>query len=68
MLDQIEQAINNLPSISFEEFYTSYVENVQDDIIRTEAQHFSSYVQGARSIAKAEKSIQRLVEGMVSSK
>lgn len=67
MLDQIEKAINNLPSISFEEYYTNYVNSTQDKLIQHEVNHASSFIYGAKSIATLEKSVEKLLEGMAKS-
>ena len=67
MLDQIEATIKNLPSISFEEYYTQYVDDTQDRLIRSEVKRVSSFVYGAKSISVLERSVEKLVEGMAKS-
>ena len=67
MLDQIEATIKNLPSISFEEYYTDFVDRTQDRLISSEISRISSFIYGAKSIMTLEKSVEKLVEGMTKS-
>ena len=67
MLDAVEATIKNLPSISFEEYYTQYVDQTQDELINSEVRQASSFVYGAKSISVLEKSVENLLEGMVES-
>ena len=67
MLEQIETTIKNLPSISFEEYYTQYVEDTQDRLLRSEVERASSFIYGARSIFTLERSVEKLIEGMAKS-
>lgn len=65
MLNEVERTIKNLPSISFEEYYTQYVSQVQDHLICAEVRQASSFIYGAKSISALEKSVEKLLEGMV---
>ena len=65
MLDAVEATIKNLPSISFEEYYTQYVEKTQDELINAEVRQASSFIYGAKSVSALEKSVEKLLEGMV---
>ena len=65
MLDAVEATIKNLPSISFEEYYTQYVEKTQDELINAEVRQTSSFIYGAKSVSALEKSVEKLLEGMV---
>lgn len=64
MLDQIEATINNLPSISFEEYYLQYIDDVERHIIQSETDRMFALLHDRKSIARIEKSIDNLLKGV----
>lgn len=64
MLDQIETTIKNLPSISFEEYYVHYIDEIENHIIETETSRMFALIHDRKSVAHIEKSIENLMKGV----
>ena len=64
MLDAIEGAIKNLPSISFEEFYSAYVGDMEEYILSEEIRRMSAQIYTSKNVAKVERSIELLIKGV----
>lgn len=64
MLDTVECAIKNLPSISFEEFYSDYVSDMEEYILSEEMHRVSAQIYTSRNVAKVERSIELLIKGV----
>lgn len=64
MLDKIEDTIKNLPSISFEEYYMQYIDQIEEHIVDKEAKHLLSTVLTRKDVINAEKSVENLLKGV----
>lgn len=64
MLDQIEDTIKNLPSISFEEFYSAYVSDIEEYILSEEMHRVAAQIYTSKNVAKVERSIELLIKGV----
>lgn len=64
MLDVIESTIKNLPSISFEEFYMEYIDQVEAYIIDKELNQVFLSVSTRKDVTHMEKSVENLLKGV----
>ena len=64
MLDQIEDTIKNLHSISFEEYYVQYIDEIEEHLIKTETDRMFALIHDRKSVAHMEKSIENLMKGV----
>lgn len=67
MLETIKQTINNLPNLTFDEFYLLYIIEVQDKNLQLEATNAfkQSWTSGLSSVGKIDGLIQTTYERLV---
>lgn len=67
MLEKIKQAINNLPSLTFEEFYLLYIMEVQDKNLdlETNSAFKKTWGAGLSSVSKLDGLIETTYERLV---